>query len=124
VNRYGDPAARAGQAEEGGNAVPQPPPPAADEYLVLKVRPGTLPPEVIGTEVPVVEADEAELPDLLDLFGVNHLANIAGALDRTVKLSERSDICCPAHGFTLKPDACRSCAFLCGDVQPEPHPPA
>jgi len=103
--------------------VPQPPP-ASDEYLVLKVRPGTLPPEVIGAEISVIEADEAELIGLLDLMGVNHLAGIAGTEDRTVKISERSDVCCPAHGFTLKPDACRSCAFLAGEVRPEPQPPS
>ncbi len=107
---------------------PQPqPPPASDEYLVLKIRPGTLPPDVIGAEIPVIDADEAELIGLQDCLGVNQFANIAGALDRTVKISERSDVCCPAHGFMLKPDACRSCAFLAGEVRPDqpqpPHPP-
>jgi hypothetical protein len=53
---------------------------------------------------------------LLDSFGVNDLAGVAGAEERTVKLSERSDVVCPAHGFLLKPDACRSCRFLAGEV--------
>ena len=52
---------------------------------------------------------------LLDLLGVNDLASVEGSGDRTVTLSDRSDICCPAHGLTLKPDACRSCRFLAGE---------
>ena len=67
-----------------------------------------------GLRVTVV--DEAELAWLLDFFGVNELAGIEGAEERTVTLSERSDVVCPAHGRSLKPDACRSCAFLAGDI--------
>jgi hypothetical protein len=62
--------------------------------------------------VPVRYADEAELLWLFDLLGVNELAGVAGAEDRSVKLSDRSELACPAHGVLLKPDACRSCWFL------------
>lgn len=58
---------------------------------------------------------------LLDLFGVNHLAGIEGAEERTVTLSDKSTVVCPAHGQVLKPDARRSCAFLAGDITTEPH---
>ena len=112
--------------------MPQPPSPAADEYLVVKVRQGPPPPGVLtefdaGPKIPAREMDEADLPALLAEFGVNHLAGIAGTEDRTVKLSDQSNIVCPAHGRYLKPDACRSCAFLAGEVHPDqpqpPHPP-
>ncbi len=73
--------------------------------------------EVRG-KIPVVEVDQAEMIWLLDFFGVNHLAGVAGTEERTVKLSEKSDVGCPAHGVVLKPDACRSCAFLAGEVAP------
>jgi hypothetical protein len=62
--------------------------------------------------VPVRYATEAELIWLFDLLGVNELAGVEGAEDRTVKLSDRSELVCPAHGRLLKPDACRSCWFL------------
>jgi hypothetical protein len=65
--------------------------------------------------VPVRYADEAELIWLLDLCGVNELAGVEGAEERTVKLSDRSDLACPAHALVLKPDACRSCRFLAGE---------
>jgi hypothetical protein len=134
VNWYRRPRARTGHprnsGKEGGKHVPQPPPPAANEYLVVKVRPGpprqrrpnaeTLVEFDVGAKIPVFEIDQANEADLLAKFGVNQFAGIAGTQDRTVKLSERSNICCPAHGFTLKPDACRSCAFLAGEVRPEP----
>jgi hypothetical protein len=45
---------------------------------------------------------------------INGLAGIDGATDRTVILSARSSLVCPAHGRVLKPDTCRSCAFLAG----------
>jgi hypothetical protein len=69
-----------------------------------------------AASVPVHYANEVERAMLLDLFGVNDLAGVEGAEERTVKLSKRSDIVCPAHGFLLKPDACRSCRFLAGEV--------
>jgi hypothetical protein len=66
--------------------------------------------------VPVRVANEVEMALLLDHFGVNDLAGIEGAEERTVRLSERSTIGCPAHGVVLKPDACRSCRFLAGEA--------
>jgi hypothetical protein len=68
-----------------------------------------------GTPIPVICTNEVDLAMLLDLLGVNDLASVEGSEDRTVTLSDRSDICCPAHGLTLKPDACRSCRFLAGE---------
>jgi hypothetical protein len=68
------------------------------------------------TGIKVIEVDEAELSWLLDLLGVNHLVGVQGTEERTVVLSERSNVVCPAHGRSLKPDACRSCAFLAGDL--------
>jgi hypothetical protein len=65
-----------------------------------------------GTPIPVHHLNEVELAFLLDLLGVNELAGVDGAEDRTVKLSDRSEVVCPAHGRLLKPDACRSCWFL------------
>jgi hypothetical protein len=62
--------------------------------------------------VPVRYANEVELLWLFDLLGVNELAGVDGAEDRTVKVSDRSELVCPAHGVLLKPDACRSCWFL------------
>lgn len=66
--------------------------------------------------VPVWTANEVELALLFDLLGVNDMASVEGAEDRTVKLSDRSDVVCPAHGLWLKPDACRSCWFLAGEA--------
>jgi hypothetical protein len=66
--------------------------------------------------LPVHYANEVELAMLLDLLGVNDLAGVEGAEERTVRLSDRSDLSCPAHGLVLKPDACRSCRFLAGEV--------
>jgi hypothetical protein len=65
-----------------------------------------------GTPIPVHHVNKVELAILLDLLGVNELAGVDGAEDRTVKLSDRSELVCPAHGRWLKPDACRSCWFL------------
>jgi hypothetical protein len=50
------------------------------------------------------------------LLGVNDLAGVKGAEERTVRLCDRSDIGCPAHDVLLKPDACRSCRFLAGEA--------
>jgi hypothetical protein len=66
--------------------------------------------------VPVRIANEVELALLLDFYGVNDLAGVESAEERTVRLSERSTIACPAHGLVLKPDACRSCRFLAGEA--------
>ena len=66
--------------------------------------------------VPGRYANEVELALLFDLLGVNDLAMVEGAEDRTVKLSDRSTVACPAHSLLLKPDACRSCRFLAGEA--------
>jgi hypothetical protein len=68
-----------------------------------------------GTPIPVRYVNEVEMAMLLDLCGVNDLAAVEGANDRTVRLSDRSELVCPAHERTLKPDACRSCRFLAGE---------
>jgi hypothetical protein len=68
-----------------------------------------------GTPIPIRYANEVELAMLFDLLGVNDLAAVEGANDRTVHLSDRSELVCPAHERTLKPDACRSCRFLAGE---------
>lgn len=65
--------------------------------------------------VPVRYANEVEVALLLDLLGVNDLVGVEGAEERTVRLSDRSTVVCPAHSFLLKPDACRSCRFLAGE---------
>jgi hypothetical protein len=70
--------------------------------------------------IPARHATEAELIWLFDLLGVNELAGVEGAEDRTVKLSDRSEVVCPAHGRWLKPDACRSCWFL-DPTRPREH---
>jgi hypothetical protein len=69
-----------------------------------------------GTPIPVIYANEVECQLLLDFFGVNDLAAVEGTDERTVHLSPESDIGCPAHLLTLKPDACRSCRFLAGET--------
>jgi hypothetical protein len=48
------------------------------------------------------------------------LEGIQGAADRVVELSERSSVVCPLHERRLVPDACRSCRFLAGEVDPLP----
>jgi hypothetical protein len=65
--------------------------------------------------VPVRMANEVELTLLFDLLGVNDLAGVEGAEERTVKLPDRSTIGCPAHDILLKPDACPSCRILAGE---------
>jgi hypothetical protein len=69
-----------------------------------------------GTTIPVIYADQLDLALLFDALGVNDLAALDGANDRTVRLSDRSELVCPAHDRTLKPDACRSCRFLAGET--------
>jgi hypothetical protein len=68
-----------------------------------------------GTPIPVLHLSESELAHLLDFMGVNDLAHVEGANDRTVQLSDRSELVCPAHERTLKPDACKSCRYLAGE---------
>jgi hypothetical protein len=70
------------------------------------------------TIVPSVDVDEALDRLLFERYGVGDLADVEGAQDRVVKLSPSSSAVCPAHGFLLVPDACRSCRFLCGEVRP------
>jgi hypothetical protein len=70
----------------------------------------------LAPPIPVYHANEVELALLLTALGVNDLAAVEGSEDRTVTLSARSDVVCPAHGRTLKPDACRSCRFLAGET--------
>jgi hypothetical protein len=68
-----------------------------------------------GTPIPVLRLSESEMAHVLDLLGVNDLAHVEGANDRTVQLSARSELVCPAHERVLKPDACKSCRFLAGE---------
>jgi hypothetical protein len=68
-----------------------------------------------GTTIPIRHVNEVELAMLHDFFGVNDLAAVEGTDERTVHLSDRSDVVCPAHHRMLKPDACRSCRFLAGE---------
>jgi hypothetical protein len=55
---------------------------------------------------------------LFERYGVGDLADVEGATDCVVTLSATSNVVCPAHGHLLVPDACRSCRFLAGEVQP------
>ena len=50
-------------------------------------------------------------------FGVGDLVGVEGTEERTVQLSPRSTVACPMHLLELKPDACRSCRFLAGEVR-------
>jgi hypothetical protein len=84
-------------------------------------RPPRLPPRPVVDDdaellepLPVLDIECSE-EQLNAVFGINDLADIEGTDARTVKLSERSTAVCPAHGFVLQPDACRSCSFLAGD---------
>jgi hypothetical protein len=77
--------------------------------------------EPLGIAVKVirnVDVDAAVEAWLFDRYGVGDLADVEGTTDRTVELSERSNVVCPAHGLLLVPDACRSCRFLAGEVRP------
>jgi hypothetical protein len=71
-----------------------------------------------GTPIPVIYANEVERQFLLDALGVNDLAGVEGAEERTVILpaGPHSNVVCPAHARVLKPDACRSCRFLAGET--------
>jgi hypothetical protein len=65
--------------------------------------------------VPVRHVTDAERIRLLEAMGVNDLAWLDGATDRTVQLPAGSSLGCPAHDLTLKPDACRTCSLLAGE---------
>jgi hypothetical protein len=83
----------------------------------------TLAQEVLGVVVSVVrKEDVAAALDtfLFERYGVGDLEGVEGTADRVVELSERSTVVCPLHGRRLVPDACRSCRFLAGEVDPLP----
>lgn len=67
-------------------------------------------------QIPVVELDPLQMVELLAAYGVGDMIGVAGAEDRVVTLSERSDVVCPMHERRLVPDACRSCSFLAGEA--------
>ena len=78
-------------------------------------------PEPLGVVVSVVrheDVDAALSALLYRRFGVGDLAGVEGATDRVIELSDASSVVCPMHGRRLVPDACRSCRFLAGEVQP------
>jgi hypothetical protein len=66
-------------------------------------------------QVPVLR--EADLLSIFARYGVGDMVGVAGAEDRVVQLSPRSELACPLHGLTAFPDACRSCRFLCGEAR-------
>jgi hypothetical protein len=79
--------------------------------------------EVRGVVVGVVRREVIEADPELDrwlnaTFGVGDLAGVEGATVRVVELSEASSVVCPLHERWLRPDACRSCRFLAGEVDP------
>jgi hypothetical protein len=66
------------------------------------------------------------LPPVIDLkdelalfaaFGVGDLVGLEGTEDRIVRLAPSSNVSCPLHELELRPDACRSCRFLAGEVR-------
>jgi hypothetical protein len=65
-------------------------------------------------QIPVLR--EADLLALFARYGVGDLVGVAGTEDRIVQLSPRSELACPLHHLTLRPDCCRSCRFLAGEV--------
>jgi hypothetical protein len=70
-----------------------------------------------STSLPRISvAYEADLLKVFAAFGVGDLVGVEGAEERIVRLSPRSDTVCPMHEFELRPDACRSCRFLAGEV--------
>jgi hypothetical protein len=70
-----------------------------------------------------IEADPELERFIARLFGIGDLAGVTGATDRVVELAAASSLVCPAHDRRLVPDACRSCAFLAGEVAPaQPAP--
>ncbi len=83
----------------------------------------TLAPKVRGVVTGVIRREQIEAdPELVTwlnrLFGVGELEGVAGATDRVVELGAASSLVCTMHERQLVPDACRSCAFLAGEVAP------
>ena len=81
--------------------------------------------KVRGVVVGVVRRQEVEADPELEhwinaTFGVGDLEGVEGASTRVVQLSAASTVVCPMHGYVLRPDACRSCRFLAGEVDPPP----
>jgi hypothetical protein len=68
-----------------------------------------------GPTIPVLR--EADLLAIFARYGVGDLVGVEGTEKRVVQLSPRSELACPLHGLTALPDACRSCAFLCGEAR-------
>jgi hypothetical protein len=68
-----------------------------------------------GPTVPILY--EADMLAVFAAYGVGDLVGLEGTEERIVRLSPRSDVVCPMHEFRLVPDACRSCAFLAGEVR-------
>jgi hypothetical protein len=65
--------------------------------------------------VPILEA--ADMLALFARYGVGDLVGLEGTGARIVRLAPSSDIGCPMHGIELRPDGCRSCRFLAGEVR-------
>jgi len=81
--------------------------------------------KVRGVVVGVVRRQEVEADPELErwlnaTFGVGDLEGVQGTSTRVVQLSAASTVVCPMHGYVLRPDACRSCRFLAGEVDPPP----
>jgi hypothetical protein len=70
--------------------------------------------ELAAVVVPVATVTEDELTPLLAHFGVSVYP--VQPDERTVRLSERSNVVCPIHLRELVPHRCRSCHFLAGGV--------
>jgi hypothetical protein len=64
--------------------------------------------------IPVVH--EADLLKVFGRYGVGDLVGVEEAEERIVRLTPNSDLVCPMHEAELRPDACRSCRFLAGEV--------
>ena len=73
---------------------------------------------VLGVIAAILGAAELRHRNRLPRADEPILADVEGATDRVVTLSATSNVVCPAHGHLLVPDACRSCRFLAGEVQP------
>ncbi len=82
-------------------------------------------PEVQGVLTRVIRREQIEADPELErwihrTFGVGELEGVTGATDRVVALAETATLVCPMHSRRLVPDACRSCAFLAGEVPAQP----
>ncbi len=84
-----------------------------DEWIAANAAAALLP-------VLILEVAPDKEPWLFEQFGIGDLVGVEGAGGRTVRLSASSDLVCPTHGRQLKPDACRSCAFLADKAKPSP----